>query len=436
MADVEKIIGLSALNHYNDKINSVIDEKVGTGGLTIDDTLSDTSTNPVQNKAVKAELDKKADKTDIPTSLPANGGDADTVGGKSSSDFSPFQAYAPIYAGDIKDISNMGTYSCYKGNCTNLPDIYMWAYVTMMQFHDVGYKTFLCIEFNAQSTTQHCNNIYIAREYDVDSNGNMIWYRACDGGIAETISDWGVQTVSDANNAPYGFSNTSPDSANKPDTFWTTILTVGGGTNGYKQQFAFPWGASRVARYRVQDNGNWGSWVNIADGGNADTVDGKHASDFAPIVSPEIQGTLKVSNAYPYNFQIIPWGDGAHLRCTNSTNGKYTDIMMDDGHLYMLLSDSQTTLREVSTTPVKSITITNKILTNGTTYLFSSNQIESRKFDNRKILGIKCESTNLRLYTPELFRNEEWQIRFYYYNDISKALAYDTNVSYTVYYVD
>lgn len=49
---------------------------------TVDDKLSDTSTNPVQNKAIKAELDKKADKTDIPSSLPANGGNADTVNGR------------------------------------------------------------------------------------------------------------------------------------------------------------------------------------------------------------------------------------------------------------------------------------------------------------------------------------------------------------------
>ena len=218
-----------------------------------------------------------AKKTDIPSSLPANGGDADTVGGKSPSDFLPFQAYPPIYTGDIKDISNMGTYSCYKGNCTNLPDIRMWAYVIMLRFRDAGYKTFLCIEFNPESSTQHCRNIYIAREYDVDSSGNMIWYKTCDGGTAETISDWGIQTVSDANNAPYGFSNTSPDSANAPDTFWATILTVGGTANGYKQQFAFPWGMGRATKYRVQDGGNWGSWVNIADGGNAATVNGRPA---------------------------------------------------------------------------------------------------------------------------------------------------------------
>lgn len=92
--------------------------------------------------------------------------------------------------------------------------------------------------------------------------------------------------------------------------------------------------------------------------------------------------------------------------------------------------------KDTNTTPVKSITITNKILTNGATYLFSSNQIESQKFDSRKILGIKCESTNLRLYVPQVFRFTEWQVRFYYYNDVSKTLATDTDVSYTVYYVD
>ena len=55
--------------------------EVTGGGVTVDDVLSDTSTNPVQNKAVKAELDKKADKSEIPTELPANGGNADTLGG-------------------------------------------------------------------------------------------------------------------------------------------------------------------------------------------------------------------------------------------------------------------------------------------------------------------------------------------------------------------
>ena len=51
------------------------------GGVTIDDTLSDTSKNPVQNKVIKMALDNKANLSDIPTKLPANGGNADTLDG-------------------------------------------------------------------------------------------------------------------------------------------------------------------------------------------------------------------------------------------------------------------------------------------------------------------------------------------------------------------
>ena len=40
----------------------------GDGSITIDDTLSDTSTNPVQNKVVKQAIDNKADKTVATTS--------------------------------------------------------------------------------------------------------------------------------------------------------------------------------------------------------------------------------------------------------------------------------------------------------------------------------------------------------------------------------
>ena len=62
----------------------------------IDTALSATSTNPVQNKIINTALTGKAnsshthsksDITDFPSALPANGGNADTVGGKSASDF-------------------------------------------------------------------------------------------------------------------------------------------------------------------------------------------------------------------------------------------------------------------------------------------------------------------------------------------------------------
>lgn len=47
----------------NDAANKkYVDSKVASGEVTVDPSLSDTSTNPVQNKVVKAELDKKFDK--------------------------------------------------------------------------------------------------------------------------------------------------------------------------------------------------------------------------------------------------------------------------------------------------------------------------------------------------------------------------------------
>ena len=55
------------------------DKEITGGGVTVDDTLSDTSKNPVQNKVINAALNSKANLSDIPTTLPANGGRSDTA---------------------------------------------------------------------------------------------------------------------------------------------------------------------------------------------------------------------------------------------------------------------------------------------------------------------------------------------------------------------
>lgn len=61
------------LDDFNQKYEEI--KKIassGSGGgsnVTVDSSLSSTSTNPVQNKVIKAELDKKAEKNAIPTNL-------------------------------------------------------------------------------------------------------------------------------------------------------------------------------------------------------------------------------------------------------------------------------------------------------------------------------------------------------------------------------
>lgn len=77
-------------------------KEITGGGVTIDDSLSDTSKNPVQNKVITNALNTKANLTDIPTTLPANGGNADTVDGLHAVSF--LQNLGFWSTGSIKDL--------------------------------------------------------------------------------------------------------------------------------------------------------------------------------------------------------------------------------------------------------------------------------------------------------------------------------------------
>lgn len=66
MADtIRKNVDVNLLGYYDGKIKNYVDNKVGTGGLTIDSELSSTSENPVQNKVINSALEDKANTTDL-----------------------------------------------------------------------------------------------------------------------------------------------------------------------------------------------------------------------------------------------------------------------------------------------------------------------------------------------------------------------------------
>ena len=105
------------------------DKEVSGSDVTIDDTLSDTSTNPVQNKVIKAAIDNKADKTVATTS-------ADGL--MSASDKSKLDSADDTYAlkskyGDTtidvgrKSGSAVGEYSTAEGFDTTASKIYSHA---------------------------------------------------------------------------------------------------------------------------------------------------------------------------------------------------------------------------------------------------------------------------------------------------------------------
>lgn len=292
--------------------------------------------------AEKAGWNAKADLSDIPTTLPADGGNADTLDGKHASDFEPYQSYAPIFTGNILDITEMGTYSCSVSDCTNLPpEITSWCYITMYQFRDAGYKRFICSRFNAINSDNSAI-IYLASESYKDSEGNLIWSRACDRGNADTLdgkhaSDFALKTdipttlpanggnadtvgnkpISqilavkgwyelDMNELKEQGSYIVVNAANCPPTpAWGTALVFIGGTGSVVQLYicSVETEAERMTAYIRHYTGDfWTPWVNIADGGNAATLESHPASDFAlkteiPTTLPANGGRADAANA-------------------------------------------------------------------------------------------------------------------------------------------
>ena len=142
----------------------------------------------------------------------ADGGNADTVDGKHASDFASYQPYAPIFTGNILDITEMGTYSCHISNCSNLPSgIYDWGYVTMYNFINSGYKRFICTPLDALGDNysgKPNGMIYLASESYKDADGNLIWSRACDGGNADTVGNLPASSFLGSNtNFNYHYAN-------------------------------------------------------------------------------------------------------------------------------------------------------------------------------------------------------------------------------------
>ena len=269
---------LSAYAKKTDVPNIKVNEAVNADTVNGHSVNADVPENAKFTDTIP-DLSPYAKKTDIPTELPANGGDADTVDGKHASDFKAYQRYAPIYIGDLLDMTEMGTYSCSVPEVMNLPSgIVQWCYVTMIQFRDAGYRRYICVPLNNAVTD--ANELYLASEYARDSEGKLIWRNISDGGKAYTISEWGTRVISDLNNAELGFTAAAGSAGhlNAPNPFWSTVLTMGSNINeAYRTQIAFPLSGdsqNQVLKYRVMDNNTWYDWKEIYTSGNKPYVTG------------------------------------------------------------------------------------------------------------------------------------------------------------------
>lgn len=264
-----KNIDLDILDYYDGKIKNYVDDKVGTGGLTIDDTLSDTSTNPVQNKVVKQAIDNKADKTVATTS-------ADGL--MSAEDKTKLDNADDTYA--LK--SKYGDTTINVGRRAGTP---------------VGdYSTAEGFSTEAGGRASH------AEGAGTSANGQ---YSHAEGAAAIANGQYSHAE---------GLSTTASGSYSHAEGYYTTTTNESEHASGkYNQSnsdtlFSIGDGTADDARHNAFEITTTGGKLHDKDiattdliptelpanGGDADTVDGKHAGDFAASVNPTITGSIKV----------------------------------------------------------------------------------------------------------------------------------------------
>lgn len=141
--------------------------------LTSDSTTD--SLSAAQGKALKALVDGKAasshkhaksDITDMPTSLPANGGNADTVDGKHASDFLLVSGlatnsnclYMPRVQGDVNWLPDTGERTMireFSSASANLPNS-AWYHILASRSADVSYGSQLAIGMTTNDLYYRC----------------------------------------------------------------------------------------------------------------------------------------------------------------------------------------------------------------------------------------------------------------------------------------
>ena len=160
-------------------------KEITGGGVTIDDTLSDTSENPVQNKVINTALNNKAELTDIPNKLPADGGNADTVDGKHASEF--LQLLGDYRSGSILDAVltlNSSGYIYFGGsNCTDMPVDGAFFYGEVRKYSTL-YEIIATNIGTGAIFTNRCNNSHVWYG----------WKNVSDGGNAATVGGAAVVT--------------------------------------------------------------------------------------------------------------------------------------------------------------------------------------------------------------------------------------------------
>ena len=255
-------------------------KKLYLGGTEITSIEVDDTSTTATNKTWSAK--KISDS--IPTTLPANGGNADTVDSKHASDF--MQNLGTLTTGSLLDyvltMTNSG-YLLVNSNVTDTPVSGQFFFVDVRRDAGGSYAI-TATRFNAGGVYTNRYNAGLAKWYG--------WANVADGGNADTVDNLSavelvrnLGKVTDAtflNNSE--FNEYSYEADIEPTTAEAIGLPAGWyiikgfryyGTGKYAVQIAYSRNRANQAMTRYANGTDWTEWRGLGDGCNAATVGGR-----------------------------------------------------------------------------------------------------------------------------------------------------------------
>lgn len=265
------------------------------------------------------------DLTDTPTSLPADGGNADTIDDKHASDF--MNRYNAGAISTFDTFIEAGVYRVQEISVDANRPIGMNQYGQLLVLSGENSDTITQIYCNYDNNKMFSRSCH---SWGIDPSNWTKWDRI------NSLFDIDVINVTNADNAPSGISILQSGGSNNPCSFHCTLMTFVHNAE-YIQQIAFPWGSNEYQsiKYRIKDNNVWFPWKNLNDNGNADTVDGHHAwqqqclSDTG--VAYSYWSFLQWDGAIGYFRLNVDGADGSHHKVHVANSDTVDNLHVDYG---------------------------------------------------------------------------------------------------------
>ena len=252
------------------------------------------------------------DITDRPTSLPANGGNADTVDNLHGSSFAQIKSYT-YPDGGINNITDLD----FTGN---------------IQAHFPGHE-YSCIwqgkDFRGVIFQLKLKDYY-TQSMMYRGGETKTWMTVWDSGNFNPANKFGFSAdqLSDLNNAPNNaFFVGAYNATNSPvQNSWSNGFTIAYGNNtDFKKQFCY---AGEKWWTRGRDDTNWGAWRQIWDSGSF------NPANYLPLSGGSITGGLGVSGYLTAGVLRVKATSYPQISFVNTTTNRDSLLFVNGSELY------------------------------------------------------------------------------------------------------